>query len=70
MTDDERRLLEMLAASDDGCTEAILLAHGIALELIDGIVSAGLATATADRAAREARQRRAPGVLSLLAGIA
>ena len=48
MTDDERRTLELLAASDDGCTEAILLAHGIALELIDGIVSAGLATATAE----------------------
>jgi hypothetical protein len=49
MTDDERWLLELLAASDDGCTEAILLAHGIELELIDGIVSAGLATATAER---------------------
>jgi hypothetical protein len=49
MTDDERRLLEFLAASDDGCTEATLLAHGIALELFDGIVSAGLATAQAER---------------------
>jgi hypothetical protein len=49
MTDDERRLLELLAASDDGCTDAILLAHGIALERIDDIVSAGLARAQADR---------------------
>jgi hypothetical protein len=49
MTDDERRLLELLAASYDGCTEAILLAHGFAPGLIDGIVSAGLATATAER---------------------
>jgi hypothetical protein len=49
MTDETRRLLELLAASDDGCTEAILLAHGLALELINGIVSAGLATATAER---------------------
>ena len=48
MTDNERRLLELLAASDDGCTEAILLAHGLALDLIDGIVSAELATATAE----------------------
>jgi hypothetical protein len=48
MTDDERRLLTLLVASDDGCTEAILMAHGFALELIDGIVSAGLATATAE----------------------
>jgi hypothetical protein len=48
MTDDERRLLELLAASDDGCTEAILLAHGFALDLIDGIGGAGLAAATAE----------------------
>jgi hypothetical protein len=48
MTDETRRLLELLAASDDGCTEAILLAHAFALDLIDGIVSAGLATATAE----------------------
>jgi hypothetical protein len=49
MIDDERRMLALLAASDDGCTEAILLAHGFAVDLIDGIVSAGLATATAER---------------------
>jgi hypothetical protein len=49
MTADERQLLALLTASDDGCTEAILLAHGFALELIDSIVSAGLATATAER---------------------
>jgi hypothetical protein len=49
MTADEHRMLALLAASDDGCTEAILLAHGLALELIDGIVSAGLATAQAER---------------------
>ena len=48
MTDETRRLLELLAASGDGCTEAILLAHGFALDLIHGIVSAGLATATAE----------------------
>ena len=49
MTADERRMLELLAASDDGCTEAILLAHGFALNLIDSFVSAGFATATAER---------------------
>jgi hypothetical protein len=41
MTDDERWLF---TASDDGCTEALLMAHGFALEFTDGIVSAGLAT--------------------------
>jgi hypothetical protein len=49
MNADERRLLELLAASDDGCTEALLMAHGFALELIDGIVIVGLATAQAER---------------------
>jgi hypothetical protein len=48
MTDETRRMLELLAASNDGCTEAILMAHGFALEFLDGIVSAGLATATAE----------------------
>ena len=46
MNADERRLL---AASDDGCTEALLMAHGFGLELLDGIVIVGLATAQAER---------------------
>jgi len=29
-----RRALELLAASRDGCTEAIMLAHGFAPELM------------------------------------
>ena len=62
MTDDERRLLALLAASDDGCTEAILLAHCIALELIDGIVSAGLATPTAERRFAAGRRVKATRV--------
>ena len=44
MNADERRLLKLLAASDDGCTEAFLMAHGFGLELIDGIVIVGRAT--------------------------
>jgi hypothetical protein len=48
MNGDERPLLELLAASDDGCTEALLMAHGFALELIDGIVIVGLATTKAE----------------------
>jgi hypothetical protein len=49
MTYETRRLLELLAASDDGCTEALLMAHGFALELIDSIEFAGLATAKAEQ---------------------
>jgi len=49
MTDDERRLLDLLSASDDGCTDALLRAHGFTLEVIINIVSTGLATAKAER---------------------
>jgi hypothetical protein len=48
MADQERRLLELVAASDDGSTEALLLAHGFALEVIVGVVRTGLATARAE----------------------
>jgi hypothetical protein len=49
MTDDERRLLEMLAGSADGTTDALLTAHGFRLDVLISIVSAGLATAMAER---------------------
>jgi hypothetical protein len=48
MTADERRLLELLAASDDGCTDALLRAHGFTLEVIIKVASTGLATAKAE----------------------
>jgi hypothetical protein len=50
MRDDERRLLELLATSPDGATDALLLAHGFPLEVILGVIAAKLATATAERA--------------------
>jgi hypothetical protein len=55
-TADERRLLELLAASEDGATEALVAAHGFAAELVVGLVRAGLATAKAEQtfAARRA----------------
>jgi hypothetical protein len=46
---DRRRALELLAASRDGCTEAILLAHGFTIEQIVELVRAGLATAHSQR---------------------
>jgi hypothetical protein len=49
MTDEERRLLEMLAGSADGTTDALLTAHGFKLDVLIRIVSAGLATATPER---------------------
>jgi hypothetical protein len=40
-----RRALELLAASRDGCTEAIMLAHGFKVEMLADMIRAGLATA-------------------------
>jgi hypothetical protein len=49
MIADERRLLELLAAAEEGCTEALLLAHGFAFANMFNVVKAGLATAQAER---------------------
>jgi hypothetical protein len=46
---DRRRALELLASCRDGCTEAIMLAHGFTTEQVVELVRAGLATATAER---------------------
>ena len=39
-----RRAIELLAASRDGATEAILVAHGFTVEMLVDLVRAGLAT--------------------------
>jgi hypothetical protein len=44
-----RRALELLAGSRDGCTEAIMLAHGFSVELMVESVPAGLASASTER---------------------
>ena len=46
-----RRALELLEASIDGCTEAIMLAYGFETELVVQLVNAGLATATIEHMA-------------------
>jgi hypothetical protein len=46
---DRRRALELLAASDDGVTEAIMLAHGFTVERLVELVRAGLASAMPER---------------------
>jgi hypothetical protein len=40
---------ELLASCRDGCSEAIMLAHGFSIEMMVELVNAGLATATAER---------------------
>jgi hypothetical protein len=44
-----RRALESLASSRDGCTEAIMLAHGFKVEFLAGLINARLATAQTGR---------------------
>jgi hypothetical protein len=47
LSDQQRRALQLLARSPDGCTEALMLAHGFALEVLDKLASEGLAKAKA-----------------------
>jgi hypothetical protein len=44
-----RRALELLAASHDGCTEALMLANGFTVEQLAELVRAGLAGAPPER---------------------
>jgi hypothetical protein len=44
-----RRLLELLADSNEGCSEDLLRAHGFKLDNMVDVVNAGLATATTER---------------------
>ena len=46
---DRRRALELLAGSADGCTEALMLAHGLRIALLVELINAGLASARTDR---------------------
>jgi hypothetical protein len=47
---DRRRALELLASSPhEGCTEAVMLAHGFTIPQLVDLVRAGLATATPTR---------------------
>jgi hypothetical protein len=49
---DYRRALELLASCRDGCTGAMMLAHGFTIPQMVELVRAGLTTATADRVRR------------------
>jgi hypothetical protein len=54
---DRRRALELLAGSpQEGCSEAIMRAHGFSVEQLVELVRAGLATAKAQRVGAGARK--------------
>ena len=46
---DRRRALDLLASCREGCTEAIMIAHGFTVEQMVELVRTGLATAQAER---------------------
>jgi hypothetical protein len=46
---DRRRALEFLASCRDGCTEAMMLAHGFPIDMMVELVNAGLASVTTER---------------------
>ena len=46
---DHRRALKLLAVSRNGCTEAVMLAHGFPVPLLVELVRSGLASATPER---------------------
>ena len=56
-----RQALELLEASIDGCTEAIMLAYGFKTELLAELVNAGLATASIERMVAGGRSRSFDG---------
>ena len=53
---DEPRLLELLSGSDEGTTDSLLTTHAFRLDVLIGLVRAGLATAQAERTRRQAGQ--------------
>ena len=46
---ERRRALELLAASPDGCSEAIMLAHGFTVDFLVGLIRTGMATTRTER---------------------
>jgi hypothetical protein len=46
---DRRRARKLLASCRDGCTEAIMVAHGFSVEQMVELVRAGLASVAAQR---------------------
>ena len=55
---DRRRALELLAASRDGCAEAIMLAHGFTVELMVDLCSVEVVRMKITEAGRQAINSR------------
>jgi hypothetical protein len=49
ISDPERRAFRLIAGSSDGCTVALLIANGAAIETMVELINAGLATTHTER---------------------
>ena len=56
-SDDDRRVLDVLARHSDGCAEAVLLADGFTIRLLAGLVIDGFATGSVARIALDGREK-------------
>jgi hypothetical protein len=65
---DRRRALDLLADSPNGCTEAVLLAHGLSRELLVDLIDDGFATASAERVPAGGREIEVTRVRITVAG--
>jgi hypothetical protein len=65
---DRRRALELLVDSPNGCTEAVLLAHGLSRELLVDLIDDGFATASAERVRAGGREIEVTRVRITVAG--
>jgi hypothetical protein len=49
LSTEERRALDVMARSANGCTTSILFAHGFSSSVVAELISTGLATAKSER---------------------
>lgn len=65
---DRRRVLELLAASRDGVTEAMMIAHGFSVAQMVDLVRTGLASAISERVVAGKRELEVARVRITAAG--
>jgi len=53
---DRRRALELLSASPDGCSEALMLANGFPVEMLVELIRTGLASVEVERMMADGKQ--------------
>jgi hypothetical protein len=58
LTDEELRALLFLARHPNGCTEALLMAHGFPCQMLEELVTTGLAKASAEEMKIVRRRRK------------